>query len=84
VSNGLEKFTDLENKVYRVIELFRAVRLQKESLEKDVLRIKSQLDQILAENDRLKTEIVEYRKEKDLVRDKLEAILQNLESVTEG
>jgi len=84
VSNGLEKFTDLENKVYRVIELFRAVRLQKESLEKDVLRIKSQLDQILAENDRLKTDIVEYRKEKDLVRDKLEAILQNLESVTEG
>jgi hypothetical protein len=84
VSNGLEKSTDLENKVYRVIELFRAVRLQKESLEKDVLRIKSQLDQILAENDRLKNEIVEYRKEKDLVRDKLEAILQNLESVTDG
>jgi hypothetical protein len=84
VSNGLEKFTDLENKVYRVIELFRAVKLQKESLEKDVLRIKSQLDQILAENDRLKTEIVEYRKEKDLVKDKLEAILQNLESVADS
>jgi hypothetical protein len=83
VSNGLEKFTDLENKVYRVIELFRAVKLQKESLEKDVLRIKSQLDQILAENDRLKTEMLEYKKEKDLVKDKLEAILQNLESVAE-
>jgi chromosome segregation ATPase len=81
VSNGLERFTDLENKVYRVIELFRAVKLQKESLEKDVLRIKSQLDQILAENDRLKTEMLEYKKEKDLVKDKLEAILQNLESV---
>jgi hypothetical protein len=84
VSNGLEKFTDLENKVYRVIELFRAVKLQKESLEKDVLRIKSQLDQILAENDRLKTEMLEYKQEKDLVKDKLEAILQNLESVAES
>ena len=84
MSNGLEKFTDLENKVYRVIELFRAVKLQKESLEKDVLRIKSQLDQILAENDRLKTEMLEYKKEKDLVKDKLEAILQNLESVAES
>jgi len=80
----LEKFTDLENKVYRVIELFRAVKLQKESLEKDVLRIKSQLDQILAENDCLKAEIVEYRKEKDLVKDKLEAMLQNLESVADS
>jgi hypothetical protein len=84
VSNGLEKFTDLENRVYRVIELFRAVKLQKESLEKDVLRIKSQLDQILAENDLLKTEMLEYKREKDLVKDKLEAILQNLESVAES
>ena len=84
MSNGLEKFTDLENKVYRVIELFRAVKLQKESLEKDVLRIKSQLDQILAENDLLKTEMLEYKREKDLVKDKLEAILQNLESVADS
>jgi hypothetical protein len=84
VSNGLEKFTDLENKVYRVIELFRAVKLQKESLEKDVLRIKSQLDQIIEENDRLKTEILEYKREKDLVKDRLEAILQNLDSLTDS
>jgi chromosome segregation ATPase len=84
VSNGLEKFTDLENKVYRVIELFRAVKLQKESLEKDVLRIKSQLDQIIEENDRLKTEILEYKREKDLVKDKLETILQNLDSLADS
>jgi chromosome segregation ATPase len=84
VSNGLEKFTDLENKVYRVIELFRAVKLQKESLEKDVLRIKSQLDQIIEENDRLKTEILEYKREKDLVKDKLEVILQNLDSLADS
>ena len=84
MSNGLEKFTDLENKVYRVIELFRAVKLQKESLEKDVLRIKSQLDQIIEENDRLKTEILEYKREKDLVKDRLEAILQNLDSLTDS
>jgi FtsZ-binding cell division protein ZapB len=84
VSNGLEKFTDLENKVYRVIELFRAVKLQKESLEKDVLRIKSQLDQIIEENDRLKTEILEYKREKDLVKDRLEAILQNLDSLADS
>ena len=84
MSNGLEKFTDLENKVYRVIELFKAVKLQKESLEKDILKIKSQLDQIVAENDRLKSEILEYRKEKDLVKGKVEAILQNLENLADS
>jgi hypothetical protein len=40
VNNGLEKFTDLENKVYRTIELFKAVKLQKESLETEVLKLK--------------------------------------------
>lgn len=81
MTNALDKFTELENKVYRVVELFRAVKLQKESLEKDLLKMKSQLEQAQGENDRLKAEIQEHRKEKDLVRDKVEAILQNLEKL---
>ena len=57
MNNGLEKFTDLENKVYRTIELFKAVKLQKESLEKEVLKLKSLLDQTQAEGDRAQTGI---------------------------
>jgi len=81
VNNGLEKFTDLENKVYRAIELFKAVKLQKESLEKEVLKIKSQLDQTHVDNERLKQEAVELKKERDLVRGKVESILRNLDSL---
>ncbi|PYV42404.1 MAG: hypothetical protein DMG06_14120 [Acidobacteria bacterium] len=82
MSDGLEKFTELENKVYRVIELFRAIRLQKESLEKDVLKMKSQLDQLATENDHLKLEIQEFKKQKDLVKERVETILDNLEELT--
>jgi uncharacterized coiled-coil DUF342 family protein len=81
VNNGLEKFTDLENKVYRTIELFKAVKLQKESLEKEVLKLKSQLDQSQAEWDRLKQESIELKKERDLVKGKIETILKNLDSL---
>ena len=81
MTNALDKFTELENKVHRAVELFRTVKLQKESLEKDLLRAKNQIEQALAENDRLKAEIQEHRKEKDLVRDKVESILQNLEKL---
>ena len=81
MTNALDKFTELENKVFRVVELFRAVKLQKESLEKDVLKIKSQLEQAQTENDRLHAELQEHQKEKDLVRDKVESILQNLEKL---
>jgi chromosome segregation ATPase len=82
VTNGLEKFTELENKLYRVIELFKAVRLQKESLEKDVLRIKAQLEQMTSDNDRLKLEIQEFKKENELVKEKVEGILDNLEKLS--
>ncbi|MCI0626179.1 MAG: hypothetical protein L0387_31800 [Acidobacteria bacterium] len=81
MNNGLEKFTDLENKVYRTIELFKAVKLQKESLEKEVVKVKSQLDQTQAENERLKQEAVELRKERELVKGKVENILKNLDSL---
>ncbi len=82
MTNALDKFTELENKVYRVVELFRSMKLQKEALEKDHLKMKSQLEQVLTENERLKTELLESRKEKDLVKDKVESILQNLEKLS--
>ena len=81
MNNGLEKFTDLENKVYRTIELFKAMKLQKESLEKEVLKLKAQLDQTQAEGERLKQESVEMKKERDLVKGKIETILKNLDSL---
>ena len=81
MNNGLEKFTDLENKVYRTIELFKAVKLQKEPLEKEVLKLKSLLDQTQAEGERLKQESVELKKERDLVKGKIEIILKNLDSL---
>lgn len=81
MNNGLEKFTDLENKVYRTIELFKAVKLQKESLEKEVLKLKSLLDQTQAEGERFKQESIELKKERDLVKGKIETILKNLDSL---
>lgn len=82
MTNGLERFTELEDRIYRVIELFKAVRLQKESLEKDVIRIKAQLEQAASDNDRLKLEIQEFRKEKDLVKERVEGILDSLEKLS--
>ena len=82
MNNGLEKFSDLENKVYRTIELFKAVKLQKESLEKEVLKLKSLLDQSQAESERVKQESIELKKERDLVKGKIETILKNLDSLT--
>ena len=79
MANGLEKFTDLESKVYRMIELFKATKVQNEALEKEVSKFKSDLGQISAENDRLKSEVSEFRKEHGLIKQKVEMILRKLD-----
>ena len=81
MNKGLEKFTDLENKVYRAIELFKSVRLQKEALEKELLKIKAQLEETRKENEHLKEQTIEFKSERDQLREKVEAILQNLEAL---
>lgn len=82
MSNGLEKFNDLENKVHRAIELFKAVKLQKEALEKELLKLKTKVEETRKEGERLKAELNEFKAERDQVKEKVEAILHNLESLT--
>lgn len=82
MNNGLEKFTDLENKVYRAIELFKAVRLQKEALEKELLKSKAQLEETRKENEQLKELMIEHKNEREQVREKVESLLQNLETLS--
>ena len=82
MNNGLEKFTDLENKVYRAIELFKAGRLQKEALEKELLKVKAQLEETRKENEHLKKQMIEHKSEREQVKEKVESLLQNLETLT--
>ena len=79
MSDGLEKFGDLESKVYRMAELFKAAKHENEALEKEVLRFKSEIEQLSSENDRLKSEVSEFKKEHGLIKEKIETILSKLD-----
>ncbi|MFN8008011.1 MAG: hypothetical protein U0V70_13495 [Terriglobia bacterium] len=82
VNNGLEKFTDLENKVYRAIELFKAARVQKEALEKELLKIKTQLEEARKENEKLQKLMADNQNERAQVKEKVESILQSLDALS--
>jgi seryl-tRNA synthetase len=82
VPSGFEKFVELENRVYRMIELHKALRAQKETLEKELARMKSQLDQALAESSQLREQYQQSQNDRELVREKVENILKSLESLS--
>ena len=78
LADGLEKFADLESRVYRMVELFKANRARTEALEAEVRRLESELEQVSSENDRLKSEVSEFEKDRELIKEKVERMLARM------
>ena len=79
MGEGLEKFADLESRVYRMVELFKSTRVQNEALKAEVQRLKSEIEQLSSENDRLKSEVSDLESDRELVKEKVERILGSLD-----
>lgn len=66
-SNGLEKFSHLEDKIYRTIEVTKALRQEKEDLERQLATangsggsmhdLAAQIDHLLAEREAIRTKV---------------------------
>jgi predicted nuclease with TOPRIM domain len=84
VNEGLEKFVDLENRIYRIIEVHKATRVQKEALEKECQKVKHQLELALQDIQRLKDEVREAEEDRQLVRQKVEELLARLDELGMG
>ena len=72
---GLEKFSHLEDKIYRTIELTKTLRQEKEGLEREVAATRRELGLLLEEKDRLEAQVERLLAERDTIRAKVEAML---------
>lgn len=74
-SSGLEKFSHLEDKIYRTIELTKVLRQEKEDLEREVNSVRRELGSLLKEKERLEAQVERLLTERDAIRLKVEAML---------
>jgi len=72
---GLEKFSHLEDKIYRTIELTKTLRGEKEALERELAAIRRELGTLLDEKERLESQVERLLSERDTIRAKVEAML---------
>ena len=66
-TNGLEKFSHLEDKIYRTIELTKALRQEKDDLERQLAtarhaggnseELSAQIDQLLSEREAVRAKV---------------------------
>lgn len=72
---GLEKFSHLEDKIYRTIEQFKRERQEREALEREVLSLRRELGQVADEKERLELQVERLLGERDTIKLKVEAML---------
>ena len=75
-TNGLEKFSHLEDKIYRTIELTKTLRQEKEELERKLASKK-----VSGTGDELASEVQRLQAERDLIRAKVEKIMDAIAAI---
>jgi len=77
-----DDFHALEEKVYRTIDLYKTAREARSTAERDVARLRQQLEQREDELDQLRRDMIALRREREQVRERVEKMLHQIEAMT--
>lgn len=78
---GLERFGHLEDKIFRVVEAFKAVRKENDSLRADNLRLKNEIEAMRAQEASLQENLSHLQQEREELRERVEKALNLLSTV---
>jgi chromosome segregation ATPase len=76
-SPAADKFAELESRIVRTIELVKTSRAGKEKAEKELTAARTEIA-------RLQLELEELKRERDVVKTRIESMLESLSELTEG
>ena len=79
----IDEFSVLEDKVYRTIELYKTAREAKSLAERDIQRLRQQLEEREEEVEQLRREAVALKREREEVRTRVENMLRQIEALAE-
>ena len=71
--SGLEKFSHLEDKIYRTIELTKTLRQENETLQQELSLMRRDMGSVLNEKERLESQVEKLLGERETIRMKVEA-----------
>ena len=78
-----DDFQALEQKVYRTIEMYKVAREARSAAERDVQRLREQLEEREEEAEGLRREMVQLRREREEIRGRVEKMLQQIDVLAE-
>jgi predicted nucleic acid-binding Zn-ribbon protein len=78
-----DDFQALEDKVYRTIELYKSAREARATAERDLKRLRAQLEEREEEVEGLRREMVSLRKEREDIRGRVEKMVVQIDRMAE-
>jgi FtsZ-binding cell division protein ZapB len=72
---GLERFSHLEDKIYRVVDAFNAIRRENETLRVENQRLKNENDQLQRNSASYSDNMNQLLKEREALRERVEKAL---------
>ncbi len=78
-----DDFQALEDKIYRTIELYKSAQEARATAERDVKRLREQLEEREEEVEVLRRETVGLRKEREDIRARVEKMLSHIDHITQ-
>jgi septal ring factor EnvC (AmiA/AmiB activator) len=78
-----DDFQALEEKVYRTIELYKSAREAQATAERDVKRLRQQLEEREEEVETMRREMIRFRKEREEVKTRVEKMLKQIDALAE-
>jgi predicted nucleic acid-binding Zn-ribbon protein len=78
-----DDFQALEDKVYRTIELYKSARDARSMAERDLKRLREQLEEREEEVESLRRETVSLRKEREEIRSRVEKMMVQIDRIAE-
>jgi hypothetical protein len=78
---GLERFANLEDKIFRLVEEFKAVRKDNDLLRAENMQLKEQLGALQNMESAVKDNLARYQNEREELRERVEKALTLLSTV---
>ena len=78
---GLERFGHLEDKIFRMVEEFKAVRKDNENLRAENTKLKEQLGAFQNNESMVQDNLARYQKEREELRERVEKALTLLSTL---
>jgi uncharacterized coiled-coil DUF342 family protein len=73
--SGLERFSHLEDKIFRIVEEFKAVRKDNDNLKAENEKLKEQINAMNENESSARDNLTQFQKERDELRDRVEKAL---------